>query len=130
MLRALSVLVAAAFLLFAVVRPVPAMARSATGPVTVAEQLTCTIESTTRPWNPPGTMDVQIDGQDQGNFQFGPSGNTGLTWSCYPGPHAFTLTANFANGTSTSCSGSFTVGSNPNFFAQMNIGPNGTTCSL
>ena len=70
MLRALSVLVAAAFLLFAVVRPVPAMARSATGPVTVAEQLTCTIESTTRPWNPPGTMDVQIDGQDQGNFQF------------------------------------------------------------
>jgi len=91
---------------------------------------TCTIVGSTHYWNPPGTMDVTVDGSDIGNFQFGPSGNTSLSFSCTSGSHSFTFAANFANGASASCSGSFSVGQNLNFAPQMNIGPNGTTCSL
>jgi hypothetical protein len=131
MRRTLAILAPAALSCGLVGLPCAAPAQGGTAPQ--APPATCNITSTTRPWYPPGTMDVQIDGQDIGNFQFGPGGNTGLNWQaplCTPGPHSFQFTANFSTGVSTSCSGSFTVGSNTNVFAQMNIGPNGTTCSL
>jgi hypothetical protein len=131
MQRRLAILVPAALLCGLAGSACPAVAQYGSGPETAPTN--CNITSTTRPWYPAGTMDVQIDGQDIGNFQFGPGGNTGLSWQaplCTAGPHSFEFTANFTTGASTSCSGSFTVGTNTNFFAQMNIGPNGTTCSL
>lgn len=125
MLRNVAFFVILDLFLAAVVTPLPAVAQSGSN-----QNETCSISATTQPWNAPGVMIVKIDNNPVGTFQFGPGGNEGLLFSCSQGAHNFTFIANFSTGETASCSGSFSVDQNLNFVPQMNVGPNGTTCSL
>jgi hypothetical protein len=93
------------------------------------DNLACTISATDRAWNPPGTMDVAIDGADVGSFDFGPNGSKSLDFSCTEGKHSFTFTV---EGTNISCSATFRVSkSKTKFVPGMFVSPNGTTsCGL
>jgi len=98
-------------------------------PVQDDQTLSCKILATSQPWNPPGTMDVSIDGTSVGSFDFGPNGSTSLVFSCTAGRHSFTFTV---DGTNISCSASFTVTTKKTDFSpMMRVAPDGNvSCGL
>jgi len=98
-------------------------------PVQEGKNLSCTISATNQPWNPPGVMDVSIDGASIGSFKFGPNGSDALDFSSTAGKHGFTFEV---EGTNFSCSASFTVSANKTKFSpMMRISPDGKTyCGL
>jgi|SRR5579864_593172 len=98
-------------------------------PVQQGQNLSCTILATSQPWNPPGVMDVSIDGSSVGSFKFGPNGSEALDFTCRAGKHGLTFAV---ENTNTSCSASFTVsGGKTKFSPMMWIAPNGTvSCGL
>jgi hypothetical protein len=93
------------------------------------DDLSCKISATSQPWNPPGVMDVSIDGTNVGSFNFGPNGSTALNFSCTAGRHTFTFSI---ENTNVSCSASFSVSKDKTSFTPMMwIAPNGTvSCGL
>ena len=92
------------------------------------ENLKCKILGTSVPWNPPGTMDVSIDGDDIGSFDFGPDGSESLSFSCTRGNHTFRFQI---EGTRVSCSGGLRIGRGLRFLPAMRVAPNGySVCSL
>lgn len=109
---------------------VPAQNRNQ-GPIPPSRsELTCTIDSTSIPWNPPGTVHVRVDGKSVGNFDFGPEGSSSLDFSCKVGHHHFQFVVSGA--IPSACSGSFDVDEdNTDFSPQINVSPYGqVTCSL
>lgn len=93
------------------------------------DQLSCKILATTYPWNPPGTMNVSIDGTSVGSFGFDQTGSKSLDFSCTVGRHSFTFEV---DGTNISCSASFSVSAKKTQFSPyMRVAPDGkTTCGL
>lgn len=91
--------------------------------------LSCKIVETNVPWNPPGKMNVTVDGNSVGSFDFDSNGTKSLDFDCSSGSHGFTFKV---NGTQISCSGSFAVDNgHTQFIPAMRLFPNGTTaCSL
>jgi hypothetical protein len=91
--------------------------------------LSCTIDSTSFPWNPPGSAQVSIDGHSVGSFAFGPGGSSPLNFSCTPGHHRFRFSV---SGTAISCSGSFDVDENSTDFSpSIRVSPFGqVSCAL
>jgi hypothetical protein len=98
-------------------------------PIQQGDTLSCKILATTRPWNPPGVMDVFIDGNSIGSFKFGPNGSDELAFACTEGNHSFTFSV---ENTNISCSASFSVTSSKTTFSPMMwVAPNGAvTCGL
>jgi Peptidase_C39 like family len=94
-----------------------------------ANALSCTIDSTSTPWNPPGAAQVRIDGKSIGSFNFGPGGSSSLDFSCKAGHHHFQFSI---PGTMISCTGYFDVDDdNTDFSPSMRVSPYGqVTCSL
>jgi hypothetical protein len=95
-----------------------------------AESMTCTIDSTSIPWNPPGTVRVRVDGKNVGSFEFGPGGSTSLDFDCAAGHHQFQFSVSGV--LPSSCSGSFDVDKdNTDFSPRIRVSPSGAvTCSL
>ena len=93
------------------------------------DMLSCTIDSTSIPWNPPGSAQVRIDDHSIGSFQFGPAGSSSLNFSCTPGHHRFRFSI---SNTAISCSGSFNVDeNNTDFSPAIRVSPFGqVSCSL
>lgn len=93
------------------------------------QALNCTIDSTSTPWNPPGTAHVSIDGNNIGSFSWGPGGSTSVGFSCQAGHHTFRFSV---VGTPISCSGSFDVDKDDTDFSpSLQVSPLGqVTCSL
>jgi hypothetical protein len=94
-----------------------------------ADTLKCSIQSTSVPWNPPGTARVRIDGQSVGSFHFGPNGSSSLKFDCTEGDHRFQFSV---VGTPVSCSGTFDVDKgDTDFSPTIFVSPFGqVTCSL
>lgn len=94
-----------------------------------SKSLTCEIASTNQPWNPPGVMDVSIDGSSVGSFRFGPQGSESLKFDCAAGGHTFSFAV---EGTNITCSASFSVTSDKTKFTpMMRVAPNGSViCGL
>lgn len=91
--------------------------------------LTCSIDKTQAPWNPPGKMNVEVDGTAVGSFNFDSNGTGSLSFACTSGSHKFTLKV---DGTQVSCSGAFVPDSNHTHFVPfMRLNPDQTTvCAL
>jgi hypothetical protein len=94
-----------------------------------SNQLSCEILATTQPWNPPGTMNVSIDGASVGSFAFDQTGSKSLDFSSAAGRHNFTFEV---DGTNISCSASFSISaSKTQFSPMMRVAPDGkTSCGL
>jgi len=93
------------------------------------KQLKCRILGTSFPWNPPGTMNVSIDGEDVGSFDYGADGSEPMNFSCTRGNHTFRFSV---DGTRISCSGALRIGKQLRFIPGMRVNPyNGAAvCSL
>lgn len=94
-----------------------------------APALSCTIDATNYPWNPPGKMDVKIDGVSVGAFSFSQRGSSAVNFSCTPGVHSFRMQA---DGTSINCEGDFSVDAqHTDFLPTMNMLAGGqTVCGM
>jgi Peptidase_C39 like family len=110
-------------------QPNPAPQPNGGGDTAPTDALSCTIDATSVPWNPPGTAQVRIDGKSVGGFNFGPGGSSSLDFSCKSGHHRFQFSI---PGTLISCTGSFDVDDdNTDFTPSMRVSPLGqVSCSL
>ena len=89
---------------------------------------TCSIMGTSFAWNPPGTMDVSVDGSSVGSFSFGPGGSDELDFTCTPGRHSFRFSI---EGTPIVCAGLLRIGTSTTFIPAMRVDPMGNSvCSL
>lgn len=91
--------------------------------------LSCTVDATAFPWNPPGVAQVSVDGYQAGSFSFGPGGSTALNFPCQAGHHQFRFSV---VGTPISCSGTFDVDQDDTDFSPLiQVSPFGrVSCSL
>ena len=94
-----------------------------------AQSLTCSIDKTSTPWNPPGKMNVAIDGTGVGSFTFDLNGTSSLDFACSAGSHDFVFNV---DGAQVSCSGTFAPDQNhTHFLPAMRLNADKTTsCSL